>query len=70
MDRALALLRGREFEVASSEILKLVSESRCSAYDCEFISVAIDLDVPLVTVDKQLLQEFPNSAISLAAYCA
>ena len=60
MDRALALMRGREFEVSSSEILKLVSESTCSAYDYEFIAV---------TVDKQRLREFPGSAISLEAYC-
>ena len=70
MDRALALMRGREFEVSSGEILKLVSESKCSAYDCEFIAVARDLGVPLVTVDKQLLREFPDSAISLGAYCS
>lgn len=70
MDRALALMRGREFEVSSGEILKLASVSKCSAYDCEFIAVAMDLGVPLVTVDKQLLQEFPDSAISLDAYCS
>lgn len=70
MDRALALMRGREFEVSSGEILKLASVSKCSAYDCEFIAVAMDLGVPLVTVDKQLLREFPDSAISLDAYCS
>ena len=69
MERALTLMRGREFEVSSAEILKLVSSSKCSAYDCEFIAVARDLRVPVVTVDKQLLREFPDFTISLDAYC-
>ena len=68
MDGAMALLRGREYEVSSSEVLRLAKESRCSAYDCEFIAVANDLKVPLVTVDKQLLKAFPEVAVSLKAY--
>jgi hypothetical protein len=35
------------------------------AYDCEFIATASDLNVPLVTVDKQLLRAFPGVALSL-----
>jgi len=69
MDAALELLRGREYEVSSYEVLRLTSESKCSAYDCEFITVANDLKIPLITVDKQLLREFPSVAVSLNAYC-
>ena len=42
MDSALKLLRGREYEVPSYEILRLASTSKCSAYDCEFIVAAND----------------------------
>jgi len=70
MDGALTVMRGREFDVSSGETLRLVSASQCSAYDCEFVAVARDLGVPLVTVDKQLLREFPDTAISLDAFCA
>jgi predicted nucleic acid-binding protein len=45
-----------------------VAESVCSAYDCEFIALARDLNVPLVTLDKQLLNQFPNDTISLDAF--
>ena len=69
MDGALKLLRGREFEVSSYEVLRLASESKCSAYDCEFIATANDLKVPLITVDKELLREFPSVAVSLKAFC-
>jgi predicted nucleic acid-binding protein len=68
MNSALELLRGREYEVPSYEVLKLASTSKCSAYDCEFIAAAHDLKVPLVTVDKQLLREFSSMAISLNSF--
>ncbi len=69
MDSALKLLSGREYEVSSHEVLRLASESKCSAYDCEFIATANDLKVPLITVDKKLLREFPAVAVSLIMFC-
>jgi predicted nucleic acid-binding protein len=69
MDGALELLRGREYEVSSYEVLRLASESTCSVYDCEFIAAANDLKAPLITVDKELLREFPSVAVSLAMFC-
>lgn len=68
MNSALELLRGREYEVSSYEVLRLASESKCSAYDCEFIAAANDLKVSLVTVDRQLLREFPSVAVSLKSF--
>ena len=68
MNNALKLLKDREYQVPSSEVLRLASESKCPAYDCEFIAVANDLKVPLVTVDKQLLREFPSVAVSLSTF--
>ena len=68
MNSALKLLKGREYQIPSYEVLKLTSTSMCSAYDCEFIATANDLKVPLVTVDKQLLREFPSVAVSLTSF--
>jgi len=68
MSGALELLRGREYEPSSDEVLWLASESKCSTYDCEFVAVANDLKVPLVTVDKQLLIGFPAVAVSLKMF--
>ena len=63
---AESLLAGAEFAVDSSAVLELVRDSDCSAYDCEFIALAIKLNTKLVTVDKKLLREFPTRAIGLA----
>jgi predicted nucleic acid-binding protein len=68
MNGALKLLKGREYEVPLYEVSRLTSTSKCSAYDCEFIAMENDLNVPLVTVDKLLLREFSSVAISLNSF--
>ena len=59
---AEGLLSGREYDVESGDVLELVHGSDCSAYDCEFVSLAIRLRAALVTADKQLLKAFPAYA--------
>jgi predicted nucleic acid-binding protein len=61
------LLAGAEFEIDSDDVLELVRDSDCSAYDCEFIALAIKLDTKLITVDKKLLKAFPERAVALLA---
>ncbi len=68
MDEAVRLMAGREYAVDSVQVLELVEKSTCSAYDCEFVALARDLGVPLVTVDKQILRDFPHEAVSLEAF--
>jgi len=58
-------LSGLEFEVDSRVVLELVRDSDCSAYDCEFIALAIKLDTKLVTADKKVLRAFPNRTMAL-----
>ena len=70
VDEAERLMEGMEFEVSSIEVLQLVEESACSAYDCEFVALARDLGVTLVTVDKKILKEFPMDAVSLEEFVA
>ena len=61
------LLAGSEFEVDSRAVLELVRTSDCSAYDCEFVALAVKLDTKLFTADKKLLKAFPDRAVSLIA---
>jgi predicted nucleic acid-binding protein len=64
------LLSGNEYDVTSDKVLRLAVNSGCSAYDCEFVVLAQDLGVPLLTADKKLLREFPNTAVSLDQFLA
>ena len=41
-----------EYDVDSTSVLKLASETECSLYDCEYAALAIKLGVSLVTSDK------------------
>ena len=59
------LLSGAEFEIDSRAVLELVRDSDCSAYDCEFIALAIKLKTKLVTMDGKLLRGFPAWAVAL-----
>ena len=61
------LLRGCEYEVESPSVLELVRGSDCSAYDCEFVSLALKLGVELVTMDAKLLRAFPKQAAALTS---
>ncbi len=61
------LMDGAEFEVESLSVLELARESDCSAYDCEFVALAMRLNTKLFTMDKKLLRAFPKRTIALSA---
>lgn len=60
--RSEALMNDHDYQVLSSEVLKLVHNSNCSAYDCGFIALAQHLETKLVTIDGKLLRPFPEIA--------
>ena len=72
LDQAQALIRSAEAElvdcereVDSAAVINLVAASACSAYDCEFVALARQMDIPLVTEDVGLLRAFPDVAIGM-----
>jgi predicted nucleic acid-binding protein len=68
MNAAQELLDHREYNVVSWQVLRLAAASGASAYDCEFVALAEDLDVPFVTVDGRLVERFPRRAVALEAF--
>ena len=70
MDRAERLMKGQGYQVDSSRILRLAADSGCSAYDCEFVALAQDLGVPLVTSDSTLIAKFNPTVVSMRAFCS
>ena len=58
------LFAGQELAVPGERVLHLVASSPCSAYDCEYVALAEELGVSLLTADRQVFRAFPDRAIS------
>ena len=69
-EQAEEVIEGRDFAVATADVLELAASSGCSSYDCEFVVLARELDLPLVTADRTVLRSFPERAISLTRFAA
>jgi predicted nucleic acid-binding protein len=65
MDSASALMENNEFDVASRQVLELVNTSNLSAYDCEFVALAKDLGVKVITADRKISAQFPDCALAI-----
>ena len=70
MEDADLLMEGKDRDSASSRILRLAADSGCSAYDCEFVALAQDLGVPLVTSDRALIEKFKPAVVSMKIFCS
>jgi predicted nucleic acid-binding protein len=58
--KAEELVGAEEYEVETTHVLRLCAESKCSAYDCEYIALAEYLGVKLLTKDGKLAKAFPR----------
>jgi predicted nucleic acid-binding protein len=67
---AVIIMKGEEIPAATPDVLELALRSGCTAYDCEFVAVAKDLEATLVTSDRQVLAAFPETAVSPEAFVA
>lgn len=63
IQEAEQLMESHAYEVNSTQVLQLVQNSSCSSYDCEFVALADDLGVKLVSFDRQICREFSGIAI-------
>ena len=68
--RAKALLGRREVEPDAERVLALAMERKITAYDAHFAVVAEELGVPVVTVDKRILETCADIAISIEEFAA
>lgn len=63
-DVAQDLIGERTYQMAPVDVLRLAAQSGRSAYDCQYVAIAQQLDEWLVTSDVGILTAFPNTAIS------
>lgn len=69
-EEAERFVAGKEYGVPSPRVVEAAVASKCSAYDCEFVVLAEDLGVKLVTTDRQVLKAFPRQAVSIQRFIA
>lgn len=67
---AVIVMKGDQVPAATPDVLELAMRSGCTAYDCEFVAVAKELEATLVTSDRQVLAAFPEIAVSPEAFVA
>ena len=65
MRQALSTMQDREIAPTNELVLSLAINSTCSSYDCEFVALAEETNSQLITVDKQITNNFPQTAILL-----
>lgn len=66
MDKAMTIVSlDVQMEGPPIQVLELSRASKCSGYDCEYVALAINTSLPLVTADKKVLAAFPAIAKSM-----
>jgi len=64
-EKVSRILIDNECEPSASKVIELVAEYGITAYDGQFIAVALETGIPCVTEDRELQEKFPGIAISM-----
>ena len=67
-EKVSGILIENECEPSASKVIGLVSEYGITAYDGQFIAVALEMGIPCVTEDRELQDKFPAIAISMYGF--
>jgi predicted nucleic acid-binding protein len=68
MEEAHKLMEQHERFISASVALELVVASKCTSYDCENVALAREMNLTLITFDKQIVGAFPRPAIFPQAF--
>ncbi len=64
-NRVYQIMSGNEADPSVVKVLELVNRYRITAYDGQFIALAIQMGIPCVTEDGELQKKFPGLALSM-----
>jgi predicted nucleic acid-binding protein len=67
-EKVLKILVENECEPSVSKVIDLVAQYGITAYDGQFIAVAMEMGIPYVTEDRELQEKFPGIAISMDGF--
>jgi predicted nucleic acid-binding protein len=62
MNQAERIMERRSYTIESETILEVAARTGCSGYDAEFVALAEQLNLPLVTYDEAILQRCQSVA--------
>lgn len=68
--RAMGLVSLNEEEPEALDVLNICVQVGITAYDAEFVVLALRENVRLVTLDKAILRAFPGQAINMHDFAA
>ena len=63
--RSTLFMNATELEPDGGKVLDIALDRGVSAYDAQFVAVATELKVPLVTADKRILARCDDIAVSI-----
>ncbi len=67
--RNIRLFAPGERDVDMPHALRLAGQHNISAYDAQYVALAMELSAPYVTGDQQILRTFPDIALSMQEFC-
>jgi predicted nucleic acid-binding protein len=67
--QALVLLAGEEEQPSMEQALLLAAEHQISAYDAQYVALALTHKLPLISEDRALQRKFPTIVRSLQEFC-
>ena len=66
--RAMSMVDVSGWHPDPMTILNMAERSKCSTYDLEYVWLAQELNVPLVTADNDVLKAYPDVAVGIKPY--
>src|SRR4030065_2105921 len=67
-EKVSKILVENECEPSASKVIDLVAQYGITAYDGQFIALALEMGMPCVTEDRELQEKFPGIAISMDGF--
>lgn len=69
-EKVSGILIENECEPSAAKVIDLVAQYGVTAYDGQFIAIALEMGIPCVTEDRELQEKFPGIAISMGEFLA
>ena len=67
-EKVSKILIENECEPPAPRVIDLVAQYGITAYDGQFIAVALEMGIPCLTEDRELQEKFPGIAVSMGEF--